>query len=309
MSAGLEELLGEWDKKYNAQKGRNAKRAWPAGSPAAAREALAGIVNRVPQAVVKITGGGKSAKAIGAHLRYISRNGELELVDQDGQPHEGKEARHDILERWENAGLPGESQHREAFNIVLSPGKGTDGDALRRAAENFAREHFADNHEYVMALHTPETDPSFGKSEHPHVHLVVNVRGRNGRRLNPRKADLFAYRQGFARALREQGVPSIAVRREAIFNTRRKGEKQSTYNMKKRGAVPALAATARAQPDAVRKALAAEARANELYVDLVAALAKSSGAEDRQLAKALGDVLPQLRAPRVVQTPSRSRGR
>jgi hypothetical protein len=35
---------------------------------------------------------------------------------------------------------------------------------------------------YVFAAHADEA--------HPHVHLVVLARGRGGRRLNPRKADL-----------------------------------------------------------------------------------------------------------------------
>jgi hypothetical protein len=34
--------------------------------------------------MVKVTGGGRGMKAIAAHLRYISKNGRLEIEDQQG---------------------------------------------------------------------------------------------------------------------------------------------------------------------------------------------------------------------------------
>lgn len=312
----LDEALQAWDENYGAKEGgtgKKARRSVPGskGSAARARSSLQGIANKAPQAVVKITGGGKGTKAISAHLRYISRNGDLALEDQAGEQYEGREARHDIIERWENGRwpTPAEGEHREAFNIVLSPGKGSDGAALQRAAREFASEQFGGNYDYVMALHTPETDPSFGKSEHPHVHLVVKARGHDGKRLNPRKADLFAYRQAFARALRANGVASIAVRREALFHTKAKGEKQSTFQMKKRGATPEIAKTAETQPAAMKKALASEAKALELYTDVVVALAKSEWKEDRSLAESLRKVLPAIAAPAPAQAPAKGWGR
>ncbi|MEJ6788151.1 hypothetical protein BrevBR_01255 [Brevundimonas sp. BR2-1] len=47
---------------------------------------------------------------------------------------------------------------------------------------------------HVFALHD--------EGRHPHVHLTVRRLGRDGERLNPRKADLQAWREGFARAPR-----------------------------------------------------------------------------------------------------------
>ncbi|TAL64336.1 MAG: hypothetical protein EPN79_14420 [Burkholderiaceae bacterium] len=45
----------------------------------------------------------------------------------------------------------------------------------------------------------------------PPVHLVVKVTAMDGTRLNPRKADLHRWREGFAQALREHGVEAAAT--------------------------------------------------------------------------------------------------
>lgn len=54
-------------------------------------ERLQHIVRRTPQAMVRISGGGKGMGRIRAHLTYIARHGRLELEDQDGEQHLGKE--------------------------------------------------------------------------------------------------------------------------------------------------------------------------------------------------------------------------
>ncbi len=57
----------------------------------------------------------------------------------------------------------------------------------------------------VFALHTDEP--------HPHVHLTVKMTGFDGKRLNPRKADLRNWREEFALAMRDQGVDAEATPR------------------------------------------------------------------------------------------------
>ena len=48
-------------------------------------EQIRRTVRRVPEVMVKVTGGGRSVKAVAAHLVYISHDGELELETDDGQ--------------------------------------------------------------------------------------------------------------------------------------------------------------------------------------------------------------------------------
>ena len=103
-------------------------------------------------------------------------------------------------------------QPRQAFNIVLSMPAGTPPQKVLQAVKKFAREEFAHQHRYAMALHAEEK----GKhGMHPHVHLVVKAEHEyDGSRLNPRKADLQRWREQFAEYLTELGVAATATRRE-----------------------------------------------------------------------------------------------
>ncbi len=58
------------------------------------------VVRRLPQVMVKVTGGGRSMKGIAAHLRYISKNGRLEIEDERGQTMRGKEALREFADDW-----------------------------------------------------------------------------------------------------------------------------------------------------------------------------------------------------------------
>lgn len=199
--------------------------------PAArARNALNRTVRRVPEVMVKISGTGKGAKSLRAHLDYISRNGKVALEDQYGDKIEGPSVR-DVVTEWAWGGIPiaAESTKRESFNIVLSMPPGTDRAAVTNAAREFAKGEFAENHSYVFATHEDEA--------HPHVHLCVKAMGRDGTRLNPRKADLQHWRELFAEKLRDNGIEANATRRPVRGKTL-KAQRQQSIHLKKRGITP-----------------------------------------------------------------------
>jgi hypothetical protein len=56
------------------------------------------VVRRAPQVMVKVTGGGRGMKAIAAHFRYISKNGQLEIEDQRGETMRGKDTLRDLAD-------------------------------------------------------------------------------------------------------------------------------------------------------------------------------------------------------------------
>ena len=174
-------------------------------SAAAIRSRIEATVRRAPQVMVKVTGGGRGMKAIAAHLRYISKNGRLEIEDDRGVIEHGREALNDIERQWQYGGayIDDVGHRREAFNIMLSMPKGTDPQILQKAAREFAKIEFAD-HRYVMVLHVHQGNP--------HVHLSVKAESKHGERLNPRKADLHRWRETFAERLREWGVDAEATR-------------------------------------------------------------------------------------------------
>ncbi len=150
-------------------------------------------------------------KGVENHIKYISRNGELPLETKDGEKLSGNQDIKGLMNDWQKLGIPNQSNQREAINIVLSMPAGTPPQAVLNAAREFAAEQF-ERHQYALALHhESERD---GEPPHPHVHLCVLMRDENGKRLNPRKNDLFEWRVRFAEKLREQGVECAATRRQ-----------------------------------------------------------------------------------------------
>jgi hypothetical protein len=202
------------------------RKAWP--------ESTAGWTVRMgssgrgaKEVLVKISGGGRDADGVQAHFEYIDRHGKLDIEPDHGEVLHGKTAATELINDWaiDYGAVPGaphsrgevgpdgeRRQPRQAFNIVLSMPAGTPPDKVLQAVKKFAREEFAHQHRYAMALHAEEK----GKhGMHPHVHLVVKAEHEyGGLRLNPRKADLQRWRERFAENLMELGVAATATRRE-----------------------------------------------------------------------------------------------
>jgi hypothetical protein len=198
------------------------------------RDQLARTLRRTPEVMVKITNKASSAQGMGAvrrHLRYISRNGKVELEDQNGDRISGAEAVRDLARTWQLGGwgIPETSHRREVFNVLVSMPPGTDRQAVRDAARDFAALEFGDGRAYVFAAHDDEA--------HPHVHLSVQVRGPDGRRLNPRKQDLRRWRERFAEQLRANGVEANATHRR-VRGAAQRYPKQGVAHMLARGEVP-----------------------------------------------------------------------
>ncbi|MFL9991141.1 relaxase/mobilization nuclease domain-containing protein [Paraburkholderia sediminicola] len=253
------------------------------------REQLARTLRRTPEVMVKVTNKASGAQGMGAvrrHLRYISRNGRIELEDQDGMTVLGREALHDLTDAWHLGGwgIPEESRRREVFNVLLSMPPGTDRQAVRNAARSFAAEEFGDGRRYVFAAHDDEA--------HPHVHLSVQVRGPDGKRLNPRKHDLQRWRERLAAQLREHGVEANATRRLARGETRRY-PKQAVVHMTTRGETPRYW---RSEADELTRHTlwAAHAAPLEAWQGVLHAMAGSQSADDRSLAALVTDFVQTM---------------
>jgi len=299
-----DEVLRDWgDRLYypsvRGRKGRNIKGGPPppprAPKPArhdalTMRAQVSRTADRAPEVMVKISGGGRNMGHIKAHLDYISRNGDVELEDEQGNLLRGVEDLRDVKDAWAygRIGISADGdRRREAFNIILSMPPGTDRKAVKDAARQFASEEFG-AHQYVFAAHDDE--------KHPHVHLAVKAVDSSGYRLNPRKHDLQAWRERFAEKLREQGVVANATPRRAR-GALKTSQKQAVrwidkeHEAGRRGS-PSKVEQARAQRRE-REYLGADFRVAlgkarrdtvSAYAHMARALAKSSQLEDRQLA-------------------------
>lgn len=161
------------------------------------------------EVMVKITGFGKGGGHVKAHLDYITRNGKLEIENERGEVFNGKDEVKAFFKDWEKdfSDSKRHKNQRDTMHMVLSMPESVDPESVKNAVREFAQSTFAENHEYVFALHTDEP--------HPHCHITVKCLGFNGRRLNPRKDDLQDWREAFADKLRDQGVDAEATGRRS----------------------------------------------------------------------------------------------
>ncbi len=199
-------------------------------------EQIARTVRHTPEVMVKISGGGHSAKAVAAHFKYLSRQ-EFEIETDEGEHLKGKGSEKTLVEDWDldldaaesrspYRGVPGRKPAKLVHNIVLSMPAGTPAAGVLEASRAFAREQFALQHRYALVLHTDQP--------HPHVHLVVKAMSEQGRRMNIRKETLREWRRQFASHLRAQGIAANATervvrgvtkpqKRDAIYRAMRAG--------------------------------------------------------------------------------------
>ncbi|WP_338825487.1 relaxase/mobilization nuclease domain-containing protein (plasmid) [Bradyrhizobium septentrionale] len=276
--------------------------AVPGGLTPAMRAKLERIVRRAPEVMVKITGRTKGVEHLKSHLSYITRNGDLDAETEQGATLAGRTGLKDLQQRWEDdAGLD-DKRRRDAslsVNIILSMPAGTDAVAVKDSARAFAIEAFGYNHDYVFVQHLDD--------KHPHVHLTVRSRGHDGKRLNPRKADLQAWRERFAGELRLRGIGAEATPRRTRGRVR-KADRGAVLAIRKRKITPDVDRLARkevlseirggksikhpwdeqikSRQDAIRRR----------YLDYAAELQRSGAAADHELARQVRQFVGDLPA-------------
>ncbi|HYM48437.1 MAG TPA: relaxase/mobilization nuclease domain-containing protein, partial [Burkholderiaceae bacterium] len=112
-------------------------------------------------------------------------------------------------------------------NIVVSAPRGTSPDVVRNAARAFAQDAFA-GQRFVFVLHEDK--------QHPHVHFAVALKGKT-KKLDPRKQDLYRWRELWAQKARDHGI-ELACSPRAARGVGRKGQKLPIYHLQRRGVTP-----------------------------------------------------------------------
>ena len=177
---------------------------------------VARTARRVPEVMIKVSGGARTLHGVGAHFDYIGRKGLNEIETDMGERLMERGFEKDLMLDWDldldvlrrhtdRALAYGRRPPKLVHNLIFSMPKGTPSDKLAAAVRTFAANRFALQHRYAMALHTHQGNP--------HVHLVVRAVSEQGTRLNICKATLRDWRQQFAANLREQGIAANATER------------------------------------------------------------------------------------------------
>lgn len=297
MPSTVDGLLVQWGDRLFYPSNRMTASRTPMLTEAAVRQRAqvlrqrirATVVQRAPQVMVKVTGGGRGMGAIAAHLRYIAKAGRLQIEDDRGAVREGREALRAIADQWRFGGtrIPEVSERREAFNIMLPMPAGTDVRVLRQAAREFAKAELV-NHRYVMVLHTHQANP--------HVHISVRAEGRDGKRLNPRKEDLRRWRETFAEKLRDWGIEA-----EASSQATRGVSRRSIRRWERQPSVAARTGKQRSEHKSGPAFRATRSGALQAWAEITKALAASPDPADRKLSTSIVDFVMQTDVARAVQ--------
>ncbi|UPT92175.1 relaxase/mobilization nuclease domain-containing protein (plasmid) [Bradyrhizobium barranii subsp. apii] len=268
----------------------------------AMRAKLERIVRRAPEVMVKITGRTKDVAHLRSHLAYITRNGELDAETDQGAMMTGRAGLKDLQQQWEDdAGLD-QKRRRDgslSINIILSMPAGTDAVAVKESARAFAIETFGGNRDYVFVQHLDD--------KHPHVHLTVRSLGHDGKRLNPRKADLQVWRERFAGELRLRGIAAEATPRRTRGQVR-KADRGVVLALRKRKITPDVDRLAREQVlsevrggKAVKHPWDEQTKSRQdairrRYLDYAAELQRSGVAADHELARQIRQFVNEMPA-------------
>lgn len=193
---------------------------------------------RIPnsEVVIKITGASRSFEHLKAHLRYISRGGELEISTSDEtMSFKGKESLKDLSKSFNrnSHNIPTQSEiddnckmpQREALHIVFSL-KGcmnAPASKIKQAAEKTIKELYPDNY-FVIATHK-DTD-------NPHCHLVLKTMDKSHKRLDLNKQDLAVMRERFASNLRELSIKATATHKSKNTGKIRINENYASFYAK-----------------------------------------------------------------------------
>ena len=188
----------------------------------AQKEYIARTVRRVPEVMVKVSGGARTVAGVERHMDYIGREGKLGLEADTSAHLDGKGFERQLAEDWDldleaherqtERSIRGRKSPKLVHNIIFSMPPGTPSDKVLTAVRKFALNEWQLKHRYAMVLHTDD--------DHPHVHVVVKAVSEQGRGLNIKKATLRAWRQQFASNLREMGIAANATERAVRGETK-----------------------------------------------------------------------------------------
>jgi Relaxase/Mobilisation nuclease domain len=212
-------------------------RAGPGSLSRSQREYIERTVRRVPEVVIKVSGGARTLAGVEQSIRYVGRDGKLGLESDTGDRLGMKGFESDLVRDW-NLDLETQVRYTQrsiraprkppklVHNLIFSMPPGTPPHLLLKAVRKLTRTQFGSDHRHALVLHTDEP--------HPHVHVIVKAMSEQGERLNIRKATLRLWRQEFAANLRELGVAANATER-AVRGQNRTSMPDGIYRAAQRG--------------------------------------------------------------------------
>ncbi|MBQ3679414.1 MAG: hypothetical protein II929_07890 [Succinivibrio sp.] len=242
-----------------------------------AHDKASGIVNSKAECFVKVdkaSSGIKTGKHLHDAAKYIARNSDIDLENEDGVILKKSDLKLEINEWITDQAIPdsdadlakqegkeGKRRPADARRLIISCPKGTDPEAFKKAVREFAEETLkSKGYRYVFGMHCKsEMHPN--EPDHPHIHILIKSVSFDKRRLNLRKSDLRQMRERFAVIARQYGIELNATNR-AVRAQNYKAKTAERWHQKKKAKEAARSPEERARAEQakehIRKRKAAE---------------------------------------------------
>lgn len=269
---------------------------------------LAALAARTPEVFTRFGGRPRTSAALAAQLNYISRHGALSLEDQDGCQLVGLADLRALRDDWV-AAARFDSQTRAnsplAHALTLSFVATPKPERFVQAVREVLGQELGGRFDYAFVRHD---DTAL-----PHVHVSIRSQGLDGERFHPTPRDLAAWREGFAAALRRQGLAAEATPRW-VRGAGRRSEPYYLFKIRQawvQGGPVEPRVWRAAYHDAARLALLGDtdprpwetrmrlrqARVRQAFVDWARELAANPCDQDQRLGHALAHFVAAMREP------------
>lgn len=163
------------------------------------------------EVIVRVTGRARHPAALSAQLLYMTRRGDLPGEHSTGRILHGRDDLRRLQARWvaDNAAYARHpSCHTQSVAVVLSMPTGTPVEAVAAATRLWAQMHMSGHTEWLSVQHTDRS--------HMHSHVAVRAVRLDGYRLTSTPAEIQAWRETFALALRAEGITADATPRREL---------------------------------------------------------------------------------------------
>ena len=149
---------------------------------------------------------GHALEGVQTQLRAVASRGRHGLTTEEGRAVDASPEAERALAKAMARDLHSRKS-RDVLHIVCSARAGTDRTRFAAAVATMMGREFA-GHRYLLGRHDDKG--------HVHVHAILLARNADGRKIDPKIADLARWREAMAQAAREHGIAMVATRRHEL---------------------------------------------------------------------------------------------
>lgn len=167
------------------------------------------------EVMTKIVSHSRTKQGIRASLNYMSHDGDVTVLDENGFTYEGKDGLAAARDRMTDGSDPtrnlnakGKENPQLAKHCVFSApprAKASPEDTLEAVRKTLNQKY--PESRFVLAYHDD-------KKDHPHVHCLMRIRGDTDKPIDIRKADLRELRSEFCKELQAMGYDVQATHKQ-----------------------------------------------------------------------------------------------